>query len=109
MSRFERWSRIPFWPLLAKGVVVVWLIYVAAFAILYPAREREAAEYAHAAVCAPGVNDPSHCRAVVDAEFVGSDCQNNTFPKPDDFCEMQLHIAGLTRYIALDRERAQSL
>jgi hypothetical protein len=109
MSKLAEWSKFPFLPLLAKCVVVISLCSLIVFAILYPARKREADAYSIASACAPAVKDSSACRLVADAKFIQFDCHNNASPKADDFCEMQLDVLGITRFIGVDRQRAESL
>jgi hypothetical protein len=108
-STFAEWSRIPFTPLLAKCVLVMSLFFPFVFGVLYPDRKEEADAYANAPACAPGTVDSSNCRLIADAEFIDADCQNNTFPHPDDFCEAQFAVIGLNRFIGLDRQRVESL
>ena len=109
MSRVAEWSKVPFRPLLAKCVVVLSLFCPIVFGILYPERKREAEAYSQAPSCAPATTDSSTCRLIADAEFIHADCGNNAFPRPDDFCAMQLDVLGTTRFIGLDRQRVQSL
>ena len=108
-SKFGEWSRSPFAPLLAKCVLVVSLFFPIVFGVLYPERKEEADAYAHAPACAPNTMNSSKCRLIADAEFIDADCQNNTFPHPDDFCEAQFAVIGLKRFIGLDRQRVESL
>jgi hypothetical protein len=108
-SKFAEWSRIPFAPLLAKCVLVVSLFFPIVFGVLYPDRKEEADAYANAPACAPNVVNSSNCRLIADAEFIDADCQNNTLPDPDDFCEAQFAVIGLKRFIGLDRQRVESL
>ena len=109
MAKLESWSRIPFWPLLAKCVLVLALFCPVLFAVLYPARKAEADAYAQAPTCAAGVTDSSRCRLMMDAEVVNADCRYSFRPQPDDFCELELRVIGLQRFVAFDRERIQRL
>lgn len=108
-SKIAEWSRIPFTPLLAKCVLVVSLFFPIVFGVLYPDRKKEADAYANAPACALDVVNSSNCRRIADAEFIDADCQNDTFPHADDFCEAQFAVIGLNRFIGLDRQRVESL
>lgn len=97
----------PFLPLLARCAFIVSLLCPFVFLAVYPDRKAERDDYQRAPRCAAGVHDSGSCRLLTDATITGGDCQYTLDPSPDDFCEMQLRIGDVVRYIGVDRSRVE--
>jgi hypothetical protein len=108
MSKLESASPNPFLLLLAKGVLAMALFAPIVYWMLYPARKAESNAYEQAPVCAAGIIDSASCRLMTDAELVKVNCpkrKNNA----DDFCEVELQVSGLKRFIGFDRSLVEPL